>query len=381
MARDSIKIVTIVGARPQFIKAAMVSRAIVRHNEKQRTPKLVEEIIHTGQHYDQAMSDIFFKEMGIPEPAVNLNINSAGHGEMTGRMLIELEKQVIDKHPDWVLVYGDTNSTLAGALAAAKIHIPVAHVEAGLRSFNKAMPEEINRILTDHVSTLLICPTQAAVENLKHEGISNDHRSKRANQDQIVARVGDVMYDAAVVFGDIAEDKSKIIQDLGLVPRKFLLATVHRAENVDRSSRLLSILRAFEEAKYPVVFPVHPRTKAKIAEIETTNSHMTTTNINIIEPVSFLDMVMLERNAKAILTDSGGVQKEAYFHGVPCVTLRDETEWVETVEAGWNTVVGADTEKIVKAIFSAKPGGNIDQYGDGHASERVVELLVSHVKP
>ena len=380
MASDSIKIVTVVGARPQFIKAAMVSRAIVRHNERHKTPKIIEEIVHTGQHYDSAMSEVFFKDMGIPKPAINLNINSSGHGDMTGRMLIALEKQLIDRKPDWVLVYGDTNSTLAGALAAAKIHIPVAHVEAGLRSFNKSMPEEINRILTDHVSTLLFCPTRAAVDNLKNEGIPNDQKANCNSRSQVVVSIGDVMYDAAIVFGEIAENGSTILNDLNLVPREYMLATVHRPENTDDPERLQSILTAFERVKSPVIFPVHPRTKEKIGQLQSRNPQQEIFNTRLIEPVSFLDMIKLERNARAILTDSGGVQKEAYFHGIPCVTLRDETEWVETVEAGWNTLTGANAENIVEAALSARPGGKIDQYGDGHAGDRVVESLISHFK-
>ncbi|CAB5084626.1 UDP-2,3-diacetamido-2,3-dideoxy-D-glucuronic acid 2-epimerase (EC [Olavius algarvensis associated proteobacterium Delta 3] len=379
MVSDQIKIVTVVGARPQFIKAAMVSRAIVKHHERLKTPNIIEEIVHTGQHFDEAMSEIFFKDMGIPEPVVNLNVNSAGHGEMTGRMLIDLEKQFIDRKPDCVLVYGDTNSTLAGALAAAKLHIPVAHVEAGLRSFNKTMPEEINRILTDHVSTFLFCPTRASVDNLKNEGISKNHYGKNDSQTPVVARIGDVMYDAAIVFGDIAERESTILQDLGLCPREYMLATVHRAENVDHPDRLLNILNAFGKVNFPVLFPVHPRTKNKIADLGINKTLPEVENLQFIDPVSFLDMVKLEKHAKTILTDSGGGQKEAYFHGVPCVTLRDETEWVETVEAGWNTLAGANVEKIVAATRAAKPGVEIDQYGDGHSSERIVEFLVSNL--
>lgn len=381
MTKNQIKILTIVGARPQFIKAAMVSRAIIKHNENANSPKIIEEIIHTGQHYDESMSEIFFRDMGIPKPAVNLNVNNTSHGEMTGRMLADLEKEIIARKPDWVLVYGDTNSTLAGALAAAKLHVPVAHVEAGLRSFNKKMPEEINRILTDHVSALLLCPTRTAVENLSNEGIPNTPKPDGRSDRPVVTQIGDVMYDAALVFGKIAERNSTILQDLDLSAQKYLLATVHRAENTDDPDRLMSILTAFEKLAYPVVFPVHPRTKAKIAKYTAKRPRLAAENLRFIEPVSFLDMVSLEKNAKVILTDSGGVQKEAYFHGVPCVTLREETEWVETIEAGWNTLVGTDVDKIVKAVDSAKRGKTIDQYGDGHASEKVVELLISNIHP
>ncbi|CAB5101012.1 UDP-2,3-diacetamido-2,3-dideoxy-D-glucuronic acid 2-epimerase (EC [Olavius algarvensis associated proteobacterium Delta 3] len=313
MVSDQIKIVTVVGARPQFIKAAMVSRAIVKHHERLKTPNIIEEIVHTGQHFDEAMSEIFFKDMGIPEPVVNLNVNSAGHGEMTGRMLIDLEKQFIDRKPDCVLVYGDTNSTLAGALAAAKLHIPVAHVEAGLRSFNKTMPEEINRILTDHVSTFLFCPTRASVDNLKNEGISKNHYGKNDSQTPVVARIGDVMYDAAIVFGDIAERESTILQDLGLCPREYMLATVHRAENVDHPDRLLNILNAFGKVNFPVLFPVHPRTKNKIADLGINKTLPEVENLQFIDPVSFLDMVKLEKHAKTILTDSGGGSEGGLF--------------------------------------------------------------------
>lgn len=352
-----MKILTIIGARPQFIKAAMVSRAIANHNSQNINSKIVEEIIHTGQHYDTNMSDIFFKEMGIPEPAVNLNINGGSHGEMTGKMLAAIESEIQIRKPDWVLVYGDTNSTLAGALAAAKLHIPVAHVEAGLRSFNRQMPEEINRVLTDHISALLFCPTKAAVVNLTNEGITKG-----------VHHVGDVMYDAAIVFAELSDAKSTILQELNLISKEFILATVHRAENTDDQTRLNNILAAFEQLDKPVIFPIHPRTRQKI-------SNFKSNNIRFIEPLSFLDMVQLEKNSYCILTDSGGVQKEAYFHGVPCVTLRDETEWIETVDAGWNKVVGADTERICEAVRMVKTGLLIHEYGNGQTSEAIIKFL------
>ena len=360
-----MKVVTIVGARPQFIKAAMVSRAIVEHNRQGATPPVTEEIIHTGQHYDDNMSDIFFRQMQIPKLVANLHAGTGMHGEMTGRMFAQIEKEIVARKPDWVLVYGDTNSTLAGALAAAKLHVPVAHVEAGLRSFNKHMPEEINRILTDHVSSLLFCPTHAAVTNLANEGITRS-----------VHHVGDVMYDAALVFGDIAERESNILRDLGLSPKGYLLATVHRAENTDDPARLKSILTAFNSLPLPVILPVHPRTKGKIAELTLNNPQSEFRNPHCIDPVSFLDMVQLEKHARCILTDSGGVQMEAYFHGVPCVTLRDETEWVETVEAGWNQIVGADAKKIIAAIGCANAGTTIAEYGQGRSSEQVLLYMV-----
>lgn len=358
-----VKILTIVGARPQFIKAAMVSRAVVEHNRRGENPIIVEEILHTGQHYDVNMSDIFFQQMQIPEPAINLGAGTGMHGEMTGRMLSQIEQEIVNRNPDWVLVYGDTNSTLAGALAAAKLHVPVAHVEAGLRSFNKRMPEEINRILTDHVSSLLFCPTHAAVSNLGNEGITHG-----------VHHVGDVMYDAALVFGEIAERKSTILRDLNLEPGKYHVATVHRAENTDDSARLQNIINAFNELKELVVLPLHPRTK-KILQSICPSLLTPHPSLRIIDPVSFLDMMQLEKHAKCILTDSGGVQKEAYFHGVPCVTLREETEWVETVNAGWNQVVGADIEKIIAAVRHARAGLTITEYGQGNSADDILRYL------
>lgn len=358
-----MKILTIVGARPQFIKAAMVSRAIVEHNRQGSNPPVVEEIIHTGQHYDENMSDIFFKQMQIPEPVVNLHAGTGMHGEMTGRMLARIEQEIVDRKPEWVLVYGDTNSTLAGALAAAKLHVPVAHVEAGLRSFNKRMPEEINRILTDHVSSLLFCPTHAAVANLANESITAG-----------VHHIGDVMYDAALLFGKIAGRESTILRDLGLLPKEYLLATVHRAENTDDLARLQSIMAALKELArtQTIVFPVHPRTRMKLGWLV-----VSPPGLRFIEPVSFLDMVQLEKHARCILTDSGGVQKEAYFYGVPCVTLRDETEWVETVAAGWNQVVGADQDSIIYAVHQVQPGTSIPEYGQGNCAAGILHLMSS----
>ena len=376
MAHSSkpIKILTIVGARPQFIKAAMVSRAIVAHNRDKRQPEIIEAILHTGQHYDENMSDIFFTQMEIPEPAVNLHAGTGLHGEMTARMLARIEKEIIDRKPDWALVYGDTNSTLAGALAAAKLHVPVAHIEAGLRSFNKQMPEEINRILADHVSTLLLCPTHAAVANLAKEGITKG-----------VHHVGDVMYDAALAFGKIAKNESTILSDLNIAPGSYLLATVHRAENTDDPDKLQNILAAFLKTPEPIVFPVHPRTRQKIADLTTYDFKagfdapvFEFQNITFIDPVSFLDMVQLEQNARCILTESGGVQKEAYFHGIPCVTLRKETEWVETVHAGWNQVVGTDTARICEAVRKAGQGTPIPEFGEGSASKAIVDILAGN---
>ena len=354
-----MKIVTIVGARPQFIKAAVVSSAI------RSEPMLSEVLVHTGQHYDERMSGCFFDELGLPPPRHNLGVGSGTHGEQTGRMLEGIEKVLMDERPDWALVYGDTNSTLAGALAAAKLCIPVAHVEAGLRSFNRRMPEEINRVVTDHVSALLLCPTRAAVANLAKEGIIRG-----------VDHVGDVMYDAALIFGEMAERESTILRQLGLSSREYLLATVHRAENTDDPVRLRSIMAALQElaAKEPVIFPVHPRTRSKLPP--PSDFRLPTSGLRLVHPLSFLDMIMLERGARIILTDSGGVQKEAYFHGIPCVTLRDETEWVETVAAGWNTIAGVNTDAILRAVAERHKGRAIPDYGSGQAAASVVACLM-----
>lgn len=382
-----MKILTIVGARPQFIKAAMVSRAILAHNQKQDTKHnnpVTEVILHTGQHYDDNMSRIFFDQMGIPKPAYNLHIGSGTHGDTTGRMLSGIEKVIMNEKPDWVLVYGDTNSTLAGALAASKLHVPVAHVEAGLRSFNKRMPEEINRILTDHVSSLLFCPTTTAVKNLANEGIVEN-----------VHHVGDVMYDAALVFGELAEKQSTILEQLSLTSKSYYLATVHRAENTDDPKRLNNIFKAFFEIateNVPVVLPLHPRTKSALLKNGIADENDSLANdiafpspvefvnpdVIAVPPVSFLDMVMIEKNAKAILTDSGGVQKEAYFHKVPCVTLRDETEWVETVEARWNVLALKKISNVLQSIYNDKDKRAIYQYGRGiSGSEILFKMLLS----
>ncbi|MHB0856569.1 MAG: non-hydrolyzing UDP-N-acetylglucosamine 2-epimerase [Anaerolineae bacterium] len=320
-------LLTIVGARPQFIKAAAVSRAIREHNALRPEHQMHEILVHTGQHYDENMSQIFFDELDIPRPDYNLGVGSLPHGAQTGRMLEAIEEILLKEQPDWVLVYGDTNSTLAGALAAAKLHIPVAHVEAGLRSFNRRMPEELNRVLTDHVSSLLFCPTQSAVSNLAAEGIT-----------QGVELVGDVMYDCALFYADKVKGlEAGILHKHALVTKSYYLATVHRAENTDDPKKLGTIVDAFDELstpECPVVIPLHPRTRTKMAQYDLCFG----AQVRVLDPVSYLEMVALERNAKVILTDSGGVQKEAYFHGVPCVTLREETEWVETVNLGWNAL-------------------------------------------
>lgn len=356
------KIVTIVGARPQFIKAAAVSREILRH------PGVLEEVmVHTGQHYDPNMSQVFFDELEIPTPKYNLEICGGSHGAMTGRMLEGIERILLGEKPNWVLIYGDTNSTLAGALAAAKLHIPVAHVEAGLRSFNMRMPEEVNRILSDRVSTLLLCPTDLAVKNLAQEGII-----------QGVHNVGDVMYDVALYYRERARASSCVLDTFGLAEKTFALATCHRAENTDDPARLEGIISALATIArdVPVVLPLHPRTRKLLQQY---GLERYLAGLTVVEPLPFLDMVALEQAAKVILTDSGGVQKEAFFYQVPCITLRDETEWVETVDLGWNQLVGASYAQILKAYASLAGSQEITQdapYGNGFASRLILEELL-----
>jgi UDP-GlcNAc3NAcA epimerase len=355
-----MKVVSVIGARPQFIKAAMLSQALrTRH---------VEVLVHTGQHYDANMSAVFFAELEIPAPVVNLGIGSGPHGEQAGAMLAGIERVLLQEPPDWVVVYGDTNSTLAGALAAAKLGIPVAHVEAGLRSFNRAMPEEINRIVADRLSTILFCPSQTAVGNLAAEGIIRG-----------VHLVGDVMADALAFAVERAQGRSTVVGRLGLTKRGYLLVTIHRAENTDDPSRLRNIMRALDQLGEQVLFPVHPRTRKAI---ETLN-YLPAPHVLMIDPVGYLDMVMLEQSARMLLTDSGGIQKEAYWLGVPCVTLRDETEWVETVQAGWNMVAGTNIDRIlqaVKTMMAPRPiRGSL--YGDGCAADRCIALLEAGATP
>jgi UDP-GlcNAc3NAcA epimerase len=354
-----MKILTILGARPQFIKAAVVSRVLT-------DAKIEESIVHTGQHFDAGMSDVFFEEMGIPEPAFHLGVHGGGHGAMTGAMLQALEPLLQTEQPDWVLVYGDTNSTLAGALAAAKLHIPVAHVEAGLRSFNRRMPEEQNRIVTDHLSDLLLTPTSTATARLHEEGIPSNR----------VHQVGDVMFDAAIYYGKRAEEHSHVLVRHGLESSSYVLSTLHRAENTDDPTRLHAIINGLDAVArdgLPVVLPLHPRTRIAMAR-EGLNPQA----ITLIDPIGYLDMVVLERHAAVIATDSGGVQKEAYFHGVPCITLRDETEWVELVQTGWNHLVPADARMIAEAvkITVGCKGQNAQLYGDGNAARKVVLSLL-----
>ncbi|MBF0226407.1 MAG: UDP-N-acetylglucosamine 2-epimerase (non-hydrolyzing) [Desulfobacterales bacterium] len=358
-----MKIVTIIGARPQIIKSSQVSRVISQNSS------INEIIIHTGQHFDSNMSDIFLKEMQIPKPSYNLGIFGLNHGAMTGRMMEKIEEILMKETPDIVLVYGDTNSTIAGALAAKKIHIKVAHVEAGLRSFNMKMPEEINRVLTDRISDILFCPTDKAVNNLKQEGF--EHFSCK------IHKCGDVMFDAALNFGHIAEKQSSILKKELLEPKNYLLVTVHRAENTDDITRLKIIFDALTEIsnELPVIFPIHPRTKAFIKKWE-----IKPAGIKLIEPIGYLDMIMLEKNARLISTDSGGVQKEAFFHGVPCVTLRDETEWVELIDGGYNMLAPPLYKSTIINAFKYMLDKKIDFtgriYGDGKASEQIVEHIL-----
>ncbi len=357
-----MKIATIVGARPQFVKAVVVSRLI-----RQR-PGYGEIMIHTGQHYDVSMSDIFFSELALPEPDYHLNIGSGSHGAQTGKMLETIERVLVKEAPDLVLVYGDTNSTIAGGLAAVKLHIPIAHVEAGLRSFNQRMPEEINRVLVDHASSILFAPTKNAVGNLKKEGFTDDK----------VHLVGDVMYDATLLFSKVAKRTSKILKEFDLVEGGYILGTVHRAENTDNPARFRAVLDGLSAVadQWPLILPLHPRTRAALEKLEP--APRLSEKLRLVEPVGFLDMIMLEQHACLIVTDSGGVQKEAYFHHVPCVTLRDETEWVELIEAGWNTLCPpGGPESLYHAVEAAMNhrGKEESIYGDGNAAGKIVALL------
>ena len=351
-----MKIITILGSRPQFIKAAVISRLLKSQN-------INEIIVHTGQHFDDNMSNIFFKELELPEPDINLGIGGGSHGQNTGRMIENIELILNKEKPDWVLVYGDTDSTLAGSIAAVKLHIPIAHIESGLRSFNRQMPEEINRILTDHVSELLFTPTDTATQNLANEGIRGEK----------VQKVGDVMYDAILYYSKHAEECSRILEKLNLEPKEYILATVHRAENSDNINRLKNIISGFANANKTVIWPMHPRTKKQlnIYELELPPS------IKIIEPVGYLDMIMLEKHASIIATDSGGVQKEAFFNQVHCITLREETEWIELVEAGVNILVGTEPIKITNQLNSIRNIWECEEkfYGEGKAGELIVKTL------
>ncbi|MEX5219324.1 MAG: UDP-N-acetylglucosamine 2-epimerase (non-hydrolyzing) [Nitrospira sp.] len=362
---------TVIGARPQFIKAATVSQAIVTMNRENEPRRRIREIlVHTGQHYDKEMSDVFFRELEIPSPAHQLGIGSGSHGEQTGRMLGALERIMSATGPDCVIVYGDTNSTLAAALAASKLRIPIAHVEAGLRSFNKAMPEEINRVLTDHMACWLFCPTDQAVKNLSCEGVSSG-----------VHLVGDVMADSVRASLPIAERESRILQRLDLAPKQYILATVHRAENTDDKERLTGIVRGLALLERPVLVPCHPRTR-KMLDHFGLDRFIIPSQVRLIDPVGYLDMLRLESQAKMILTDSGGVQKEAFWLSVPCVTLRDETEWNDTVDAGWNRLAGTCTQRIVstvKAALDTKPPEH-KPHSKSDVAKTILKTLVDSVR-
>ncbi len=356
-----MKICTIIGARPQFVKAAAVSAQIAQN------PSLEEVIIHTGQHYDPDMSDVFFKELSIPKEKYNLSIGSGSHGDQTGKMLASIECALISERPDRILIYGDTNSTVAAALAAIKLHIPVAHVEAGMRSFNRRMPEEINRVVTDHISDMNFCSTEPAVQNLKNEG-----------RGFTALLVGDVMYDCAMKFIPLAEKQCDPCAKYGLEKNNYILMTCHRPANTDNRDRLESIVKAVNDISknIPVIYPAHPRTKSYLEKYNLKFSE----KVKILPPMSYFEMIMAEKSAKLILTDSGGIQKEAFFYETPCVTMRDETEWTETIEMGWNVIVGADYNKIVEAVDSfakCKPEyPKTKPYGDGNASGKIVRHLL-----
>jgi len=352
-----MKIISVVGARPQFIKLAILSKELrENHNEI---------IIHTGQHYDDNMSKYFFEEMQITKPDYNLNIGSGSHGKQTAEMLIGLEDIFLHQKPDVVITFGDTNTTLATGLAATKLNIPVAHVEAGLRSHNREMPEEINRILTDHISDYLFAPTLTAMENIKIENLYGKP-----------FLVGDVMYDSLLYYGKIAEQKSRILKNLKLKQKEYILLTLHRPYNVDNIQKLQNIFSALKQTKRFIVLPVHPRSRKMI---ESTNT-IIPENISIIEPLGYLDFIFLQKHSEKIITDSGGIQKEAYLNGIPCITIRPETEWIETVKAGWNVLVGDKKDQLIENCLHFKPSHNRPRYfGDGNSSKKIISILESHL--
>ncbi len=387
-----MKILSIIGARPQFIKAAIVSRKI-------REEGIKEILVHTGQHYDFNMSDIFFQELNLPKPDYHLGVGSGGHGEQTGKMLLEIEKVLLQQKPDVALVYGDTNTTLGGSLAAAKLHIPVAHIEAGLRSYNRSMPEEINRVLTDHCSDILFCPTETAVKNLQKEGFINvigDGKlvdddfslAQRALGLPLVINVGDAMLDIALDVKKLIEKKTdgekRVLERYFLRAKDYILVTIHRADNTDNKENLQNIMEALKEitrSGLKIFFPAHPRTKKALERFNLISD--VPQNLIVSEPISYVEIIALESNAKLIITDSGGLQKEAYFFEVPCIIPRDETEWTELVEIGWNKVVGTAKENLVNAVLSTlnedTPNRQrIDFYGQGRASEKIVKVLLSY---
>lgn len=364
MITPLFKLAIVVGARPNFIKIAPIMKAIERHNSCSVNCRIEPLLVHTGQHYDFQMSQVFFQELAIPRPDIHLAIGSGSHGEQTGRAMIEIERVLVKHNPDMVMVLGDVNSTLAGALVAAKMHIRVAHVEAGLRSFDRTMPEEINRVLTDHVSDLLFCPTRTALENLRREDVTKG-----------VHHTGDVMVDALMSCQEAAE-KSNILDELGLVSRQYLVATVHRASNTDDKGNLQGILDALSASGERVVFPIHPRTRQAMTRMEIDPP---TNNVSLVDPLGYLDFLKLVGHARKVLTDSGGLQKEAYILGVPCVTLRENTEWVETLESGWNTLVGSDQARILAALRdTVTTAQSRAAFGNGKSSVAIVEILAQH---
>ncbi len=383
-----MEVLSFVGARPQFIKAASVIKAIEKNNINNQL-KIQHILVHTGQHYDENMSRIFFDELDMPRPEYNLEVGSGTHGEQTAKMMQRIETVLIKERPNMTIVYGDTNSTLAGALTTVKHHIPVAHVEAGLRSYNKRMPEEINRVITDHISDLLFCPTGNAVNNLRREGFINIRKSghdlkdnfslSQSTSQPLVINVGDVMFDSISNYARLADIRSDILAKLDLKKDEYVLVTVHRAENTDNKERLRAIFEALKKInKYiSIILPLHPRTRKAIKE-----SRIDISGLKVTEPVSYLDMICLEKNAKVICTDSGGMQKEAYFCRVPCITLRDETEWKETLESGWNRLVDAEPnriqtfiEEVISDSWETKP--QVNQFGDGKAAEKIYRVISS----
>jgi UDP-GlcNAc3NAcA epimerase len=384
---NMIKIVTVIGARPQIIKAAALSRAI----KNNFADKITEVIVHTGQHYDVNMSEVFFEELNIPKPDYNLNVGSGSHGKQTAAMLTGIEEILIKEKPEAIVLYGDTNSTLAGAIAASKIHVPVVHIEAGLRSCNKAMPEEVNRIMCDHLSTLLFSPTITGFKNLQKEGFNKDARAPFNADNPKIYHCGDVMYDNSLYFSDIAESKTGIIQKLRLEKEKFILATIHRNNNTDEPERLNFLFKTLNDIslkfKTEIVLPLHPRT-AKLLETNLTKENYSDIKSNpgfkITEPASFLEMIALEKNCKLVMTDSGGVQKEAFYFEKPCIILRPETEWVELVECGTAIVTDADEVKIKAAYDALSNADNLKfpkLYGDGHAAEFICDELIKCFGP
>ena len=354
-----MKILCIVGARPNFIKIAPLIEEMKRYRQ------IKSILVHTGQHYDFEMSQVFFQELKIPKPDYNLGVGSGSHAWQTAQVMEKLEPVILEEKPDLVIVVGDVNSTLAGALVAVKLHIPITHIEAGLRSFDKTMPEEINRVLTDHISDFLFCPTKTAVDNLKKEGIKKG-----------IFNVGDVMYDVLLNSIKIAQKKSKILEKLKLKPKTYFLLTLHRVKNVDNIENLKKIMEAIQESNEKIIFPIHPRTQKQLRKLEIRNL-----KLEIISPVGYLDMLYLEKNAKKILTDSGGVQKEAYWLKIPCITLRDRTEWGETVKNGWNILVGANKEKIIESIRSFEPQKlQYKYFGNGKAAKRIIRIIIKSKK-